>query len=96
MWKERIVGFPRKDWFTAFWVNRNAKRKRPADVLWAWKLFLDKTENRDAVLVMHTDPYDQEGPNLVAVAEHFQIMDNVVFSTDRIDFDKMNILQRFY
>lgn len=92
LWKERVVGFPRKDWFTAFWVNRNAKRKRPADVLRAWSLFLDKTENRDAVMVMHTDPFDQEGPNLVAVAEHFGITDNIVFSNERIDFDKMNIL----
>ncbi len=91
-WKERIVGHERKDWFTAFWVNRNAKRKRPADVLWAWKLFLDKTEKRDAVLLMHTDPFDQEGPNLMSVGEHYGIMDNLIFSTDRIDFDQMNIL----
>ena len=91
-WKEKIVGFERKDWFTAFWVNRNAKRKRPADVLWAWKMFLDKTEKRDAVLIMHTDPYDHEGPNLVSVCEHFDIVDNVIFSSERIEFEQMNIL----
>ncbi len=41
---------------------------------------------------MHTDPLDQEGPNLFAVAENLNIVDNVFFSKDRLDFDKMNIL----
>ena len=41
---------------------------------------------------MHTDPLDQEGPNLFAVTEQLGIVDNVFFSKDRIDFDKMNIL----
>ena len=36
-WREKILGYKEKDSFVAFWVNRNAKRKRPADVLWAWK-----------------------------------------------------------
>jgi len=92
-WKEKILGFHNKNCFTAFWVNRNAKRKRPADVLWAWKLFLDRLDNREEVmLLMHTDPFDAEGPNLVEVAKMFGILDRVTFSRERIEFEQMNIL----
>jgi len=94
--KSSILGHDKKDHFVGIWVNRNAKRKRPNDVLYAWKLFLDKIEakhgKRDATLLMHTDPYDAEGPNLVIASEHLNINENVVFSNQRLDFDKMNIL----
>jgi len=95
-WRVKVIGPERLDHFVAFWINRNAKRKRPADLLWAWKLFLDKLESdyghRKATLLMHTDPNDQEGPNLFAVASHLGIHDNVVFSTDRLEFEQINIL----
>ncbi len=94
--KSQILGNDKKDNFVGIWVNRNAKRKRPNDVLWAWSLLLDKIEadtgKRDATLIMHTDPLDQEGPNLMITAEHFGIHENVLFSTERIEFDKMNML----
>lgn len=87
---------PRANWFKALWVNRNATRKLPADVLDSWKLFLDKLEakhgHRNAVLIMHTDPGDVEGPNLLAVAEMMGLQNNVWFSTDKLGFDRMNIL----
>lgn len=87
---------PRANWFKALWVNRNATRKLPADVLDSWKLFLDKLEakhgHRNAVLIMHTDPGDNEGPNLLAVAEMMGLQNNVWFSTDKLGFDRMNVL----
>jgi len=93
MWKEKLLGYHNRDAFTLFWVNRNAKRKRPSDVLWAFKLFLDKIENRsDAILMMHTDPKDMEGPDLITTAQMLGISDRVIFSPERVDFDKMNIL----
>ena len=91
-----IFGSPDDDTFTGIWINRNAKRKRPADVLESWKLFLDllekETGERKARLIMHTDPNDQEGPNLFAVAEMLEIKESVFFSRERIDFEKMNVL----
>jgi len=94
--KNRILGWERRDHFVGIWVNRNAKRKRPNDVLLSWKYFLDELEkkhgHRKATLIMHTDPYDQEGPNLVMTSEHYGINDTVFFSGERLDFDKMNIL----
>jgi glycosyltransferase involved in cell wall biosynthesis len=84
------------DWFMGTWVNRNATRKMPNDVLNAWKVFLDRLEkeegHRKAVLIMHTDPNDTEGPNLIAVTELLGINENVMFSTQKVDFNDMNAL----
>lgn len=96
MHKRQLIGANRHDHFVAIWVNRNARRKRSSDVIVAWKLFLDmlqeKHGHKKATLIMHTDPLDQEGPNLFSVAEQFGVVNNVFFSRDRIDFDKMNVL----
>lgn len=94
--KVQLIGESRKDHFVLFWVNRNAKRKRPNDILWAWQLFMKKLKEKhgksDASLLMHTQPDDQEGPNLYATAEMMEIQDSVIFSPERIDFMKMNVL----
>jgi len=95
-YKQSIIGPDRADHFIGIWVNRNAKRKRPNDVLWAWKIFLDKLEkkhgHRKATLIMHTEPSDQEGPNLISAAEMLKIQNNVFYSRERLEFEKMNIL----
>ena len=91
----QLLGPGSENKFVLFWVNRNAKRKRPNDVLWSWKLFLDKVdsqERKDCVLLMHTDPNDMEGPNLVQTANKLGIIDNVRFSKERVGFEQMNVL----
>jgi glycosyltransferase involved in cell wall biosynthesis len=84
------------DWFMALWVNRNATRKMPLDVLEGWKLFVDELErtegHRKACLVMHTDPSDVEGPNLIAGMELLKLQGNVMFSTQKLDFQQMNVM----
>ena len=94
--KNQIIGPNRADHFVGIWVNRNAKRKRPNDVIESWKIFLDKLEekhgHRNATLIMHTEPHDPEGPNLLLTTEHFGVVDSVFFSSERFEFDKMNVL----
>tara|TARA_B100001094_G_scaffold328895_1_gene390396 strand:- start:425 stop:1678 length:1254 start_codon:yes stop_codon:yes gene_type:complete len=93
--RKQILGRENKDNFVLFWVNRNAKRKRPNDVLWAWKMFVDKLtdeQKKNVTLIMHTDPLDQEGPNLLASAHDMGIMGSVKFSSGRVDFNQMNTL----
>jgi len=94
--KITLLGEDRKDHFVALWVNRNAKRKRPNDALMTWKLFLDNLEkdygHRNATLIMHTEPTDQEGPNLFETSKVLGLEENVFFSRDRIEFDKMNVI----
>lgn len=93
--RSQILGPDRADDFVLFWVNRNAKRKRPADVLEAWSMFIDQIkmhgERPKATLLMHTDPLDQEGPNLLVITEMLGIRDSVFFSNQRVEFDKMNV-----
>jgi len=93
-WKTQMLGPDKADDFVGFWVNRNARRKRPADLLWAWKLFTDKIEaetgEKKATLLLHTDPTDPEGPNLFQVAKMLGIESNICFSQERVGFEQMN------
>ena len=94
--KGKMLGNERADHFVGLWINRNARRKRPSDVIQSWKIFLDDLKEKHghdkATLIMHTDPLDQEGPNLHEVARHFGIENRVLFSNERVDYEKMNIL----
>lgn len=86
----------RKDWFKVLWVNRNADRKCPNDLLVSFSGFLDLLEkekgHREAVLIMHTDPQDQNGPDLRAVVNRLGIVENVWFSVEQLDHSNLNIL----
>ena len=76
-------------------MNRNIRRKQPSDVIWAFKMFVDglPEEDRDKVcLVMHTAPKDQNGTDLIAVAEKIAPDCDIKFSTDRIDQKQLNYL----
>ena len=46
-----------------FWNNRNAPRKNATTILWWFKEFLEQTE-KEAVLLMHTDPEEPIGTNI--------------------------------
>lgn len=91
-----LLGPSRSDHFILTFVSRNARRKMPSDVLVTFKGFLNELEkkhsHRKATLIMHTDPMDQEGPNLHAVVEMLHLKDHVVFSKDRVGFNEMNML----
>jgi glycosyltransferase involved in cell wall biosynthesis len=94
-YRRQLLGNEKADHFIAFWMNRNAKRKRPNDVLLSWQKFmqqLEKQGKKDALLIMHTDPHDSEGPNLQQTAEMLGIQESVLFSNQRVDFEKINIM----
>jgi glycosyltransferase involved in cell wall biosynthesis len=95
-YKVQLLGPDRSNHFVGIWVNRNAKRKRPNDVLESWGLFLKELKRKkghtNATLIMHTEPTDSEGPNLYRTSEMLGIQDNVFFSRDRLEFEKMNVL----
>jgi glycosyltransferase involved in cell wall biosynthesis len=92
-----FLGQKNLDSFVVLWINRNARRKRPADVIWSWSKFLKKLSpeqiaKRPPILLMHTDPLDPEGPNLIEVAKHFGVLNSIVWSNKRVDFAKMNAI----
>lgn len=92
----KLLGPNKVNDFVVLYVSRNARRKMPSDVIISFKMFLDELEkkygHRNATLLMHTDPFDQEGPNLVHVIEAFGVTKNVLFSNDRIGFPEMNVV----
>lgn len=92
--KVRILGKDRKDNFVCLWINRNCKRKRPADVLHAWYHFINNVDNqqRKATLIMHTDPNDSAGNNLYEIANIYNLLDTVAFSTAKVDQEFLNTL----
>lgn len=94
--KKKLFGEDKADWFTGVWINRNAKRKRPADLLLCWKNFLDQLEekhgHREALLLMHTDPGDVEGPNLLEIVSMLGLHGNIKFSTQHVEFEHINIM----
>jgi len=93
-WRMKVLGDKRKDHFVALFVGRNARRKRSSDIMVAWKIFIDdlkaKYDHTNATLVMHCNPHDPEGPNLIHVLDFLKLHDNVMFSNQMIDFDQMN------
>ena len=94
--KEKTLGKERKDNFVCLWLNRNIKRKRPADVLKAWQIFLfnleEKLGHKNATLIMHTDPYDKLGHNLLKISENLKITENVCFSSEISSYEQINAL----
>ena len=59
----RLEHFGEGDKTVFFWNNRNAPRKNATTILWWFKEFLEQTE-KDAVLLMHTDPDEPIGTNI--------------------------------
>jgi glycosyltransferase involved in cell wall biosynthesis len=60
--------------FILLWNSRNIHRKRPADLILAYKEFCDKIGKENAkkcALVMHTVSVDSNGTNLDAVRDAF-------------------------
>ena len=79
--------------FILFWMNRNIKRKQPSDVIWAFKKFRDGLPEKDkdgVCLVMHTNPVDQNGTNLIEVADRLAPDCDIRFSTDRVSQEQLN------
>lgn len=58
-------------------VMRNQPRKMPQDMLLIWKEFVK--DKQDVVLLLHTDPFDPQGMNLIEIINYFQIP-NVIFT----------------
>ena len=82
-----------KDKFIVFWNNRNARRKQSGTLIFWFKDFLDKIGHENAMLIMHTDPKDPNGPNLLATIEKLNLTDGQVqFSTQKIDFAQLGAL----
>jgi glycosyltransferase involved in cell wall biosynthesis len=79
--------------FILFFNNRNIRRKQPADVIYAYKLFCDRLTKEQAekcLLLMHTTPVDQNGTDLYAVKAKVCADYDVKFVTSKIEAEALN------
>ena len=81
--------------FMVFWNNRNIRRKQPGDVILAFKTFVDQLPESDRSkvgLVMHTQPVDENGTDLIAVRNVLAPDCKIIFSDQKLTADELNAL----
>ena len=92
--KKKIFGDRTYD-FVLYWSNRNIRRKQPIEVIYAFKEFVAKLTPEQAkktVLLMHTQPVDDNGTDLPRVIADCAPEINVVFDTGRWNETELNYL----
>ena len=86
-----ISQFP--DRVVFFWNNRNARRKQSGSLIWWFKEFLDEVGHENACLLMHTDPKDKHGQDLVAIMNELEATEGqVMLSTEKLSSKHMSML----
>ena len=94
--KENIFDGKKYD-FVVLWNSRNIRRKNASDIILAWRTFLDQLpveKAKKCLLIMHTDPVDQNGTDLPAVVENFcnPEIHKVKFSSSKLQEKHLNYL----
>ena len=78
------------DKFVVFWNNRNARRKQSGTVIHIFSEFLKVVGKDKAKLIMHTDPKDPNGPDLIANVYELGLNNGeVMFSTQKVGFEDL-------
>jgi glycosyltransferase involved in cell wall biosynthesis len=79
--------------YVLYYNNRNIRRKQTTDIVLAYKHFVDHlphNERKKVCLLMHTQPKDENGTDLIAVKEALCPEYDIIFSAGRINPDIMN------
>ena len=88
--KKGIIGSDEEDKMIFFWNNRNARRKQSGTVIFWFKEFLDKVGHDKAMLLMHTDPKDENGQDLEAILRNLNMTDGQVkFSNHKVELEDL-------
>jgi glycosyltransferase involved in cell wall biosynthesis len=81
--------------FIVMWNNRNIRRKQPGDLILAFKTFVDglPADQQDRVaLLMHTQPVDENGTDLIAVWKTLAPNCKVIFSEQKLSAQDLNAM----
>jgi glycosyltransferase involved in cell wall biosynthesis len=92
--RERLLPKEDREKFIFMWNNRNARRKQSGTVVWWFNEWLEENNLREkAKLIMHTDPRDGHGQDLLHIVEHLEINNNeITFSTEKLNLEDMYVL----
>jgi glycosyltransferase involved in cell wall biosynthesis len=91
LFREKIIGEGNTDKLIFFWNNRNARRKQSGTLIYWFKDFLNEVGEDKAILLMHTEPNDPNGPNLIEIAKSLDLgQDQVLFSSVKLEQDKLS------
>ena len=89
----KLIHGDKKYDFVLFYNNRNIRRKQPSDVIYSFKKFCDKLTKQQAskcLLLMHTNPIDENGTDLLAVKDALCPDYDVKFTNAKYEQDKLN------
>ena len=94
--RNKMLGGREKD-FVLLFNSRNIRRKSIPDTMFAWKMFIDQLPKEKAdkcAFVLHTQPSDQNGTDLIAVKDYLfgEEYNDIIFSTSRLPINYMNLL----
>jgi glycosyltransferase involved in cell wall biosynthesis len=82
--------------FVVFFNSRNIRRKQIPDTILAYKLFVEQLPKEKAekcALLLHTEPANEHGTDLIATLEALNIKNGkVIFTPGRLDAKAMNFL----
>ena len=71
--------------FTVLWNNRNARRKQSGSLIFWFKEFLDIVGHDNARMIMHTEPNDPNGQDLMAIMKSLNLLDGqIMLSTEKM------------
>ena len=95
-WKSKFLENKEYD-FVVMWNSRNIRRKNCPDIILSWRTFLDQLPKEKAekcLLILHTDPVDNNGTDLPAVVETFcnTEIHKVKFSSTKLNVKELNYL----
>ena len=94
--KEKTLGKEEYD-FVVLWNSRNIRRKNMSDIILSWRTFLDqlpKEKAKKCLLLLKTDPIDQNGTDLPVVVENFcdPEIHKVKFIKGKLEEKEMNFM----
>lgn len=79
--------------FILYYNNRNIRRKMTSDVIYGYKLFCDslsKQKSKKTLLLLHTDPIDNNGTDLTKVISDLSPNYNIKFTDRKYTSEELN------
>ncbi len=91
--KRKIVSELHEDKLIFFWNNRNARRKQSGSLIFWFKEFLDIVGHDKACLIMHTEPKDPNGQDLLAIMQNLNLTNGeVLISQQKMSPEDLSVV----